>query len=129
MLRFLNENDPIRSNAVQGCAQLATSNGYSVFGVAGGFCISGSNSQADYTQEASSWCRSNTGRVLSLYTFPTTYHMDVYSSSSRTSARDTPPSGRHSDVKRQSSGAAGLHSLQYAVITALLVITTCRLSF
>ena len=69
---------PLMTNTVQGCIKLASSNGYLYVGVAGGYCIAGSNDLSHYTERMSKnvECIRGNGRLSP--TSPTMY-MDVYS--------------------------------------------------
>ena len=74
-LHTLNE-DPLTSDIVQGCVNLAAANGFKFVGVAGGFCISGSNTETHYTQLPDS--TSCTGGSGSFSATSLLAHMDVY---------------------------------------------------
>ncbi len=68
---------PLTTNTVQKCVNLASSNGYLYVGVAGGYCISGSNASSDYTKYSRSFqCIRGNGHFS-----PTslTMYMNVYS--------------------------------------------------
>ena len=75
-LYTLNEKR-LTTNFVQGCVELAASRGFLYVGVAGGYCLSGSNAAIDYIRHNSS------GRCLrgNGYYSPTSLkaYMTVYS--------------------------------------------------